>query len=182
MGKIKRKIAFFTIPEYKKEEDWLKEQHKAGLKLVKATLPCFYTFEECEAEDVVYQLDYNEEGLKNKAEYVKMYEDCGWEHITDMSGYSYFRKSVSQMAEKEEIFSDDESKMDMIERVFKGRMIPSLIIFFGVIIPQLIMQGLMGEPENWILFGFFGIMFGLYVTAFIKFGICYAKLKKDIKK
>lgn len=182
MGKIKRRLAFFTIPEYKKEEDWLKEQHKAGLKLVKATLPCFYTFEECEAEDVVYQLDYNEEGMKNKAEYVKMYEDCGWEYITDMAGYSYFRKSVSEMDGDEEIFSDDESKMDMIERVFKGRMIPTLVIFFAIIIPQLIVQGTIGELENWILFGLFAVMFILYVVVIIKFGICYAKLKKNIKK
>lgn len=182
MGKIKRRLAFFTIPEYKKEEEWLKEQHKAGLKLVKATIPCFYTFEECEAEDVVYQLDYNEEGMKNKAEYVKMYEDCGWEYITDMAGYSYFRKPVSEMDGDEEIFSDDESKIDMIERVFKGRMIPLISIFFGLIIPQMIMQFSMGEPENLVLFGVFVLMFALYLTVFIKFGICYARLKKGAKK
>ena len=38
MGKIRRKIAFFTIPEYEKEQDWLEKQHRNGWKLVNATL------------------------------------------------------------------------------------------------------------------------------------------------
>ena len=151
MGKIKRRLAFFTIPEYKKEEEWLKEQHKAGLKLVKATIPCFYTFEECEAEDVVYQLDYNEEGMKNKAEYVKMYEDCGWEYIIDMAGYSYFRKPVSEMDGEEEIFSDDASKLEMMDRVYKGRMIPLIVIFLCCICPQLAMQAAGTYTANTVL-------------------------------
>lgn len=46
----------------------------------------------CTPEDVVYQLDYNEEGLTHKDEYVQMFRDCGWEYIQDFGGYSYFRK------------------------------------------------------------------------------------------
>lgn len=181
MSDKKKKIAFFTIPEYKKEEEWLREKHRSGLKLVKATLPCFYTFEKCKPEDVVYQLDYNEEGMKNKSEYVQMYEDCGWEHITDMAGYSYFRKPVSEMVEDEEIFSDDQSKMDMIERVFKGRMIPSLVIFFVVIIPQMFVQSSLNHPLGWFNFGLFVVLFVLYAVLFIKFAIQYVNLKRHLK-
>ena len=181
MSDKKIKLAFFTIPEYKKEEEWLREKHRSGLKLVKATLPCFYTFEKCKPEDVVYQLDYNEEGMKNKAEYVKMYEDCGWEHITDMAGYSYFRKPVSEMVEDEEIFCDDESKMDMIKRVFKGRMIPALVIFFAVIIPQLFLNSSMDDPINCFVFGLYTALLILYVVIFIKYTITYTKLNKKLK-
>ncbi len=181
MSDKKIKLAFFTIPEYKKEEEWLQEQHHSGLKLVKATLPCFYTFEKCSPENVVYQLDYNEEGMKNKEEYVQMYEDCGWEHITDMAGYSYFRKPVSEMVEDEEIFSDDQSKIDMVERVFKGRMIPALVIFFAIIIPQLFLQGSIDHILNHILFGMFLAMFILYAVMFVKFAIQYVNLKKHLK-
>jgi hypothetical protein len=181
MSDKKKKIAFFTIPEYKKEEEWLRENHRSGLKLVKATLPCFYTFEKCDPQDVVYQLDYNEEGMKNKEEYVKMYEDCGWEYITDMAGYSYFRKPVSEMLEDEEIFSDDQSKIDMIERVFKGKMIPLLTILFLIIIPQLFLQGSIDHILNHILFGFFLVMLILYAVLFIKFAIQYINLKRHLK-
>lgn len=181
MSKIKRKIAFFTIPDYKEEEEWLRKLHKSGLKLKKATLPCFYTFEKCEPEDVIYQLDYNEEGMKNKEEYVQMYKDCGWEHITDMNGYSYFRKPVSEMVEEEEIFSDDNSKMDMMERVFKGRMIPLFVFFFTIIIPQLYLNASIDEPINRFVFGLYIFLFVLYVVIFIKYAIKYTKLKKELK-
>ncbi len=180
MSKGKIKFAFFTIPEYEKEQEWLRKQHQAGWKLTKATLPGFYRFEKCEPEDVVYQLDYNQEGLSQKNEYVQIFRDCGWEHITDMAGYSYFRKPVAQMNGKEEIFCDDDSRMDMIERVFKGRMIPLFVIFFLIIIPQMLIQSHMGTFVNGVLFGVLLVVFVMYLVIFIQFGTQYAKLKKRI--
>lgn len=183
MRNTKVKFAFFTVPEYEKEEEWLRKQHNNGWKLVSATVPGFYKFERCEPEDVVYQLDYNEEGMAHKSEYVQMFADCGWEHITDMVGYSYFRKPVSEMnSGKEEIFSDDESKMDMIERVFKGRMIPCLVIFFLIIIPQLCQQWANGFHVGKVVFGIYLALFVLYGSVFIKFAIQYVNLKKRLKR
>lgn len=182
MGKIRRKIAFFTIPEYEKEQDWLERQHRNGWKLVNATLPGIYKFVACEPEDVVYQLDYNQDGIAHKAEYVQMFQDCGWEYITDMAGYSYFRKPVNQMVGKEEIFCDDASRMDMIERVFKGRMIPLLVIFFAVIIPQFFIQISIDSLANKALAGMFAVLFVLYLVLFIQFGTQYLQLKKRLEK
>lgn len=42
-----------------------------------------------------------------------MFEDAGWEYVTEFVGFSYFRKPVSEMNGKEEIFSNDTSKADM---------------------------------------------------------------------
>ena len=79
----------------------------------------------------MYQLDYNEEGIKHKDEYVQMFQDCGWEYIQDYAGYSYFRKPVSQMQGKmEEIFCDDESRLEMMRRMFLGRYTPLFIILW----------------------------------------------------
>lgn len=181
MGITKLKIAFFTIPEYEKEQEWLAKQHKKGWKLVNATLPGFYKFEACDSEDVVYQLDYNPDGMDHKAEYVQMFLDCGWEYITDMAGYSYFRKPLAKMHGNEEIFCDDASRMDMIERVFKGRMVPLFIIFFGVIIPQFFIQIRMNSLANLFLASIFGAMFFLYLGIFIQFGRQYMKLQKRLK-
>ena len=178
MSETKMKLAFFTVPEYEKEQEWLREQHKAGWRLENATLPGFYRFSKCEPEDVVYQLDYNPEGMEQKSEYVQMFRDCGWEHITDMAGYSYFRKPISQMKEDEGIFCDDDSRLGMIERVFKGKMIPLIIIFFAVIIPQLFMQSFAGSIANWVMFGMFVVLFIVYLILFVQFGIQYNKLKK----
>ncbi len=182
MSNIKRKWRFFSIPEYEEEQEWLMKQHKAGWKLINASLPGIYKFEKCRPEEVVYQLDYNQEGMENKNEYVKMFEDCGWEYITDMVGYSYFRKPVSQMNDKEEIFSDDASKMDMIERVFKGKMILLICIFIMIIIPQLTTRLHHEIPLGKVVFGIYLFLFVMYIIIFIKFAIQYARLKKRLRR
>ena len=111
-------IRFFTICEWKKEEEYLREEHKNGWKFEKLNFLCCYHFKRCEMEDVVYQLDYNV-NVSDKNEYIKMFNDCGWEYIQDFFGYTYFRKPVSEMKnDTEEIFCDDESRFQMIKRVF----------------------------------------------------------------
>lgn len=181
MSDKKVKFAFFTIPEYEKEQEWLRGYHKNGWKLVNATLPGVYTFEKCEPEDVIYQLDFNQEGRAEQDEYVQMFQDCGWEYITDMAGYSYFRKPVAEMNEaSEEIFCDDSSRMDMIERVFKGKMMPLIAIFFAIILPQLFIQSRFDSLTHTILFGVYVALLVLYLVMFVQFGVQYSKLKKRL--
>ena len=74
-------IHFFTIADFEEEEIWLREQHKKGLKLVKMIIPCFYIFEECEPEDVIYRLDY--QNIKPGDDYWKMLEDFAYRKIWD---------------------------------------------------------------------------------------------------
>ena len=83
---------YFSIPHYRKEEEYLSSMHEQGWRLTKVTFPGFYHFEKCEPESVSYRLDYNQEGIRNKDEYVKMFADCGWEYLFDFVGYSYFGK------------------------------------------------------------------------------------------
>ncbi len=182
MRNTKKKFAFFTIPEYEKEQEWLRKQHNNGWKLISATAPCIYTFEKCQPEDVVYQLDYNQDGIQRKAEYVQMFEDCGWEYIVDMVGYSYFRKPVKEMNGKEEIFCDDESRLDMTRRVFRGRMVPLLVIFFLIIIPQLIVNMNSGDIFRRSMGWFYVALLVFYIILFCQFGIQYIKLKNKIRK
>ena len=67
----------------------------------------------------------------------------------------------------------------MIRRIFKGRMIPMLVIFFAIIIPQLFIQSFMDAPLARVNFVAFGVLFIVYLVTFIKFAIHYVKLKKD---
>lgn len=182
MAGQKRKFKWFSIPEWEKEEEWLREQHKQGWKLIKVSVPGIYTFEACEPEDVIYQLDYNQEGMNNLSEYTQMFRDCGWEYVGEMVGYAYFRKSASEMVEDEAIFSDDESKMDMIERVFKGKMLPLVVIFFSAIVPQLFIQGHNPSAMGEGFFFFFVMVFMLYLGVFINFGYQYWKIKEKMQK
>ena len=142
-------------------------------KLVRITGIGVYHFEKCEPQDVIYQLDYNKEGLEHKEEYVKMFEDCGWEYLQDFVGYSYFRKPASETSGAEEIFCDDSSRLQMMDRVFKGRVLPLVILFSCVLIPCLIREVYVGEYANIVLLAaviivYLWIFMAVYNTKSIK--------------
>lgn len=134
----KTTLKFFTIFQYQQEEKYLSSMHEKGWKLISVTFPGFYHFEKCEPAQAAYRLDYNQEGIQNKAEYIKFFSDCGWDYLGDMAGYSYFRKEGGDRGE--EIFSDDSSRLDMMRRVFKGRIIPLVILFLCCILPNFFMN------------------------------------------
>jgi hypothetical protein len=144
MSKTKLKIRIFTIADYEEEEQWLRAQHKSGWKLVRMTPPCFYTFEQCEPEDVIYRLDYK--NADATGDYMQMYSDFGWEYAGQCVGWLYFRKAASQIdTEREgELFSDNESKVNMLKHIIKTRMAPIFIIFLCCVIPQTV-RALNGE-------------------------------------
>ena len=65
---------------------------------------------------------------------IQRFRDCGWEYLQDLNGFSYFRKAKEAMnGQDEKIFCDEESRNDMIMRVYRGRIVP-LIIIFGLFI------------------------------------------------
>lgn len=123
----KRIFKFFSIFEYKKEEDFLRKMHIQGWKLVKVSGFAVYQFERCIPEDVIYRLDYNRDGIKNKDEYVKIFNDCGWEYLQDYVGYSYFRKPASEISGTNEIFCDEDSRKQMFKRVCRGRAVEAAL-------------------------------------------------------
>jgi len=177
----RKELKFFSISQHEKEQEYLRSMHKSGWKLVKTTGLGMYHFEACEPEDVIYQLDYNAEGLANKDEYVQMFEDCGWEYIQEFVGYSYFRKPASKGSDRdEEIFCDDESRAQMMERVFKGRLIPLLVIFFVVFIPQFFTN--MTTRKNVGITITLGVMLVAYISIFVTFTMQYLKLKNKAKR
>lgn len=182
MKHTKTELRYFTIPEWKKEQDYLRQRHRDGWKFTGVSFIGRYHFEKCEPEDVIYQLDYNPEGLSHKSEYIQMFCDCGWEYLQDFVGYSYFRKPVSQMDGEEEIFCDDASRLDMMKRVFKGRMIPLLIIFFLIILPNIFIQSHMDTPMGRALAGVFVFMSLLYLVLFLWFGIQFWKYQKSLRE
>ena len=161
--KTKKEFRFFSIFNHEKEQEYLQEQHQHGWKFLKVTGLGMYHFEECQPEDVIYQLDYNQEGSAQKEEYIKMFADCGWEYIQEYVGYSYFRKSVEKMDAEEEIFCDDSSRLAMLERVYKARLIPLLVIFSACIIPQFILNLVNGR---YFLAAFMGGIVAIYVLLF----------------
>lgn len=180
MSQRKIEFRYFTVMDYEREAAYLRKRHREGWKLSRVYFPGVYCFESCAPEDVAYQLDYNQEGTQNKTEYVQMFRDCGWEYLQDFFGYSYFRKPVAAMDGREAIFCDDASRLDMMRRVFRGRMLPLLVLFFAVLIPQSLLV-----TRHFGFFSPFPIIYAvlllLYLWIFTVFSVKYRFYAKRVK-
>jgi len=170
-------VRFFTIADYEEEEVWLRKQHQKGWKVRKMIPPCFYVFDECEPEDVIYRLDYKDS--KDNEDYIPMLNDFGWEYVMKYGGWLYFRKSAD-MAESEqdgELFSDDASRVELVQHVVKRHLIPFAFVFLCCVIPnfiQVVDGGYIGGLR--VFFGiFWSVMFVLYVFLIV---YCGTKLRK----
>ena len=126
MTETKKIIKIFTIADYMEEEAWLRQQSQKGWKFVKNTNPITYLFEKSKAEDVIYQLEYKNEAVTR--DYLQLYQDYGWEYCGTYIGWNYFRKAAKlvEHAGENQIFSDRESKLNMISHIIKTRMLPLL--------------------------------------------------------
>lgn len=177
----KRLYRFFTIADYKEEEIFLKQQHQKGWKLIKMIPPCIFIFEECQKEEYVYQLDFPDIKYGDKEDYLQLFQDCGWEYVGECLNWSYFRKPVHLDTDLS-IFSDKASKVDMIDRILKTRMLPLVLVFLGCVMPQLIkaITSVHKDIFDYCLFVFFISMFGLYMYLFLHCGLKLKQLKEEL--
>lgn len=183
MSSMKTELRFFDVMDYEKEADYLSRMHNRGWKFVHVSFPGFYHFVKCEPENVRYQLDYNQEGTAHLAEYTQMFADMGWEYLFDYMGYSYFRKRVAEDTADEGIFCDDESRWDMMKRIFRGRMIPLIVLFFLTILPTLAIAVINRGGEHALpyqLVFYMGALFVLYLMIFVRFTVKYLAFKKKM--
>lgn len=181
MKDTKTEWKFFSIADWEKEEQYLRRQHQNGWKFTGVSFLAAYHFVRCEPEDVVYQLDYNP--TANKQEYLQIFRDCGWEYLQDYVGYSYFRKPASAMQGEEAIFSDDASRLDMLRRIIKGRLLPLLPIFLLCVLPNLLrpVNAYSGSVE-YALLGMFIFLGALYTFVFVYFGWQFYKLYNRLQR
>ncbi len=177
MGKIK--VRFFTIADYEEEEAWLRTQHQNGLRLVKFVVPCFFVFEECTPQDMIYRLDFK--NGEQREDYLQMFRDYGWEYVTSCVGWLYFRKAASEVqAENDgEIFSDGETKVAMIQHIMRTRMFPIAAVFLCCVVPGWICTITGGAFYLKTGFILFSVLLLLYIYLIAH---CGGKLRKLRKK
>ena len=175
-------VRFFTVADYEEEEIWLREQHKNGWKLAGLTPPCFYHFESCEPQDVIYRLAF--QNSEQTDEYMQMLKDFGWEYFDHCLGWLYFRKPA-ESAESEadgELFSDNASRDDMAGHVLRTRLLPILLIFFCCVLPNLI-NAIRGKTSSFSgVFGaFYSVAFVIYVYLILHVSIKLKKIRDRYK-
>ena len=175
MADRKMWIRLFTIADYEEEERWLRQQQNRGWKLVNMLPPCFYIFQRCQPEDVVYRLDF-QPGVPEDG-YMQMFAEYGWEFCHRFAGWLYFRKPVSKMelAQEAEIFSDDGTKLERIHQIIRTRMLPVLAVFLICVVPQWVLciqnAGEGGGMALCLIFSFLALLY-LYLI-----GYCGLKLR-----
>ena len=136
--KIVYRIA--TIADYDREALYLRKMHAEGWKLKEVTysnlvVAVKYTFEQCQPKQVSYQLDFYPMKKSERASYLQLFKDCGWEHITDFNGFSYFSKLHSGIESDAEfeIYNDASGKLAMVKRILTRRMLPILLLFLALL-------------------------------------------------
>ena len=130
----------FTIADYDREALYLRKMHAEGWKLRKVSYSILlfavkYTFEKCRPEQVSYQLDFYPMKKSERASYLQLFKDCGWEHITNFNGFSYFRKAHSEIESDAEfeIYNDAAGRLAMVKRILTMRILPILLLFAALL-------------------------------------------------
>ena len=165
------KIAFryYTINDVDAEEHWLRNMAKQGWMLDHVYFPGFYHFYAIEPTDIIYRLDYHPLSTKQKNAYIQMYADYGWTMITSLFGYHYFQKPAALCHGEETLFSDTLSKIDMVNRLIQGRLVPLcgvIIIILVFIWSSTLFHGLtIEEALGLTIF----VLVGLFLTALLFF-------------
>ena len=147
-----------TIADYEREALYFREMHAKGWKLRKVSYSILlfavkYTFEKCHPEQVSYQLDFYPMEKSERASYLQLFKDCGWEHITDFNSFSYFRKAHSEIESNAEfeIYNDAAGKLAMVKRILTRRMLPILLLFLALLpVFTKIVSG--GSSFSWEMF------------------------------
>jgi len=112
---ILKKHRIFWAWQDEEEEAWLREMAQQGWHLLQPGFLGFFTFQQGEPSDMVYRLDYITSKF-DRADYLQLFKDSGWEFVGEMMGWQYFRKKA-RPGEDPQIFTDPESKIQKYRRL-----------------------------------------------------------------
>lgn len=114
--KIKKTHKYFGLSEFMEEQNYLMDMHAQGWKLKKYSVFGGYRFEECEKEEWIYELDFNDH-IDDLNDYIQLFKDCGWEYVLVFNDFYYFRKKKTDEDPDMSIFSDDVSRYDICKKL-----------------------------------------------------------------
>ena len=187
---MEKKIVYriFTIADYEREALYFREMHDEGWKLKEVSysnlvVAVKYTFEKCQPEQVSYQLDFYPMKKSERASYLQLFKDCGWEHITDFNGFSYFRKLHSGIESDTEfeIYNDAAGKLAMVKRILTRRMLPILLLFLALLpVFSKFVSG--GSSFSWVVFLIFIIDWVLLIVFAIQISYIFWSLFQKWKE
>ena len=175
-----------TIADYDREALYLRKMHAEGWKLKEVTysnlvVAVKYTFEKGHPEQVSYQLDFYPMEKSERASYLQLFKDCGWEHITDFNSFSYFRKAHSEIESNAEfeIYNDAAGKLAMVNRILRLRLVPVLLLL-AIHIPFLLK--LLNKSNAYGLWGLLAVGLDIFLSLILLLIVAYISWKLWHKK
>jgi len=175
-----------TIVDYDREALYLRKMHAEGWKLKEVSysnlvVAVKYTFEKCQPEQMSYQLDFYPMKKSDRASYLQLFKDCGWEHITDFNGFSYFRKLHSGIESDTEfeIYNDAAGKLAMVNRILRLRLVPVLLLL-AIHIPFLLK--LLNRSNTFDLWKFLVVGLDIFLSLIFLLIVAYISWKLWHKK
>ena len=176
----------FTIADYDREALYLRKMHAEGWKLKEVSysnlvVAVKYTFEKCQPEQVSYQLDLYPMKKSERASYLQLFKDCGWEHITNFNGFSYFRKLHSGIESDAEfeIYNDAAGKLAMVNRILRLRLVPVLLLL-AIHIPFLLK--LLNRSNAYGLWSLLAVGLDIFLSLILLLMVVYISWKLWYKK
>jgi hypothetical protein len=139
MSESRTKTVFRMLMAWndEREQRWLAEQERAGWRL-RRVRAFGYTFEQAPPAEAAYRLDFGPPP-RERAEYLALFRDAGWENLGRRGLWYFFRKPVTGDVVPE-IYTDAASRIAMYRRVaaFMAVMLLSLVL---QIAPRLASEG-----------------------------------------
>jgi hypothetical protein len=126
------KFKWFWPWQDEQEEAWLAAMSEAGWHFGGMAGPAMYSFARGEPTRYVYRLDWQDKSKQQLSDYRQLFQDAGWELVTEYSGWHYFRK-VAVPGQTADIFTDVQSKIAKYERQFAFMSMMS-VIFLPIIV------------------------------------------------
>lgn len=124
----KRVFKLFFAWQDDQENKWLEKMAEEGWKLLKYNF-FVYTFEKMEPKKYIYRTDFKSNQKSDLQEYLTLFEDAGWEHVTEYAGWHYFRTEPGK-AKTLDIYSDKGSKIEMFKRLLLFILMPLIGVLF----------------------------------------------------
>jgi len=122
----KRVFKLFGAWQDDQENKWLEKMAEEGWKLIKYNF-LVYNFEKMEPKKYIYKTDFKSGPKNDIQEYLALFEDAGWEHVTEYVGWHYFRTEPGK-AKTLDIYTDKVSKIEMFKRLLWFLLMPLIAI------------------------------------------------------
>lgn len=176
MKLTKRVVRYFGAWEAEKEERWLNQMALQGWLLTDVT-SMLYRFRRIKPKNWAYQLDFIELSGDELLDYQQLFEDAGWEYITNLTHWHYFRADGDTNPQR--IHTDVQSKINVFKRVRRMLLLaglPSLTSLWYF--PMILFSGRAGDG----IIPFLIAMYLLVLTAIGLVGYSLVRVNREIKR